>query len=404
MKLKSSAVHNSPLILIKTIFIIITLLFLLSCADSTEEKLKQYGAAGKVNELIEFIKQNKNGNKFELVSIAIEQICINKLSEGLTYLEGIFYFSSTSQKIKDIILTTYNKNALCFNNLSLLIDNLLNDENYSSKSVANILKNCNENDFMAPLLNARELSISLEKYNVLSKSLNVQKHLQISYCPSDQKISDILKSAYSDNGRFYLSPDAYDVVNQISTINNNLSLLGNLDEKIDDLYLQLGSLEERREKYDYFWISGYIVAYYKALKGGGEEYEIKRSGFRLHSILQTTKTIFQSKGTFSLKVKLIDTVPVRVKEEFGGFTQTWDVYKEVTDFEIGEFDRYTNLIKSKKKEIRELESSKNPRKASELKNKILILEKELSRKNDIVKSRLMSLMAESKEYYSQKYN
>jgi len=369
-----------------------------------EEKLKQYGTAGKVDELIEFIKQNKNVNKFELVSIAIEQICKYKFSEGLTYLEEIFYYGSTSQKIKDIILNAYDKNALCFNNLSLLIDNLLNDENYSSKTVANILKNCNKKDLIVSLLKSRDLSISLEKHNVLSKSLNVQKHLEISYCPSDQKILDILKAAYSDNGRIYLSPDAYDVVNQISAINKNLSSLDNLDEKIDDLYLQLGSLEDRREKYDYFWISGYIVAYYKALMGGGEEYEIKRSGFRLHSILQTSKTIFQSKGTFSLKVKLIDTVPVRVKEEFGGFTQTWDVYKEVTDSEIEEYDRLTNLIKSKKKEIRELESSKNPRKINELKNKILILEKELSRKNDIVKSRLMSLMTESKEYYSQKYN
>lgn len=404
MKSRYSSINISHLRYLRTILSLTALLVLLSCANSMEERLKQYGSDGKVNELIEFIKQNKNGNKFDLVSIAIEQICKNKFSEGLTYLEDIFYYSSTSQKIKDIILTAYDKNALCFNNLSQLIDNLLYDENYSSKSVANILKNCNEKDLIASLLKSRDLSISLEKYNVLSKSLNVQKNLQISYCPSEQKILDILNSAYSNNGRIYLSPDAYDVVNQISTINNNLSSLDNLDEKIEDLYLQLGRLEERREKYDYFWISGYIVAYYKALMGGGEEYEIKRSGFRLHSILQTSKTIFQSKGTFRLKVKLIDTVPVRVKEEFGGFTQTWDVYKEVTDSEIDEYDRLTNSIKNKKKEIRELENSKNPTKANELKNKILILEKELSRNNDIIKSKLLSLMTESKEYYSQKYN
>jgi hypothetical protein len=49
-----------------------------------------------------------------------------------------------------------------------------------------------------------------------------------------------------------------------------------------------------------------------------------------HAVLVTEETTFSTKGHFTMDVIVLDSIPVKLKGEFGGFNQKWTVYKEAT--------------------------------------------------------------------------
>lgn len=103
---------------------------------------------------------------------------------------------------------------------------------------------------------------------------------------------------------------------------------------------ELTRLNQQIEKYKPFTISGYIIAktgtFNNEIIGSGENYEVRYTSDVPFSnqtevdrfLLSTVSTSYKSKGNFSLEVVYIGEDDVTVKEEFGGFTQTWMRYGE----------------------------------------------------------------------------
>lgn len=96
---------------------------------------------------------------------------------------------------------------------------------------------------------------------------------------------------------------------------------------------------------------------------GSIEYEISTYGWN-HAYLITSTTKYSSKGTFNLRVRKTGTVTVKLKEEFGGFDQEWDVYVEVPQSKFDERDRKMSVLNEKKLELKAL---KNRLKSVEMK-------------------------------------
>ena len=72
-----------------------------------------------------------------------------------------------------------------------------------------------------------------------------------------------------------------------------------------------------------------------------------------HAILMTTETTFTSKGWFRISAQRVTEVPIKLKEEFGSFTQAWPVYSEVTSSQIADRDAAAALVKQLQEEQRD---------------------------------------------------
>ena len=104
-----------------------------------------------------------------------------------------------------------------------------------------------------------------------------------------------------------------------------------------------------------FTLYGYIIS-----NEGDNLYEIaitnsyRRVISSRHALLMVTSTEFTTKGYFSLDVIRLKTMPVKLKEEYGGFHQTWTVYKEATYADrrvLRELYTQESKLKALKKEI-----------------------------------------------------
>ena len=81
----------------------------------------------------------------------------------------------------------------------------------------------------------------------------------------------------------------------------------------------------------YFPLQGYIVAQVDL-----GLYEIEMAYYGSHAYLQTTETRFKGRGQFTLWAYELMEMPVTLRQEFGGFTQQWKVYREATSDQIRE--------------------------------------------------------------------
>jgi hypothetical protein len=72
-----------------------------------------------------------------------------------------------------------------------------------------------------------------------------------------------------------------------------------------------------------FTLSGFIIGQNNPIS-----YEIYVPGEAQHALLMVSGTSFQSKGGFNLQVVTTGDIPVTVKEEYGGFQQSWHLYRE----------------------------------------------------------------------------
>jgi vacuolar-type H+-ATPase subunit I/STV1 len=76
-----------------------------------------------------------------------------------------------------------------------------------------------------------------------------------------------------------------------------------------------------------------------------------------HAILLTKETTFNSKGKFTMTVRKtgID-LPIKLKEDFGSFTQEWTVYEEVDSETKRTISEKKKLIADKKSEIQSFQN------------------------------------------------
>ncbi len=104
--------------------------------------------------------------------------------------------------------------------------------------------------------------------------------------------------------------------------------IGYYQDKIEKAHEQQGK---------YFLLQGYIVG--QAAIG---LYEISYFGSRAY--LQTTESRFKGRGQFTLWAYELMEIPVTLRQEFGGFTQQWKVYRESTSYEIEKMREAMNSL------------------------------------------------------------
>ncbi|MEN6462413.1 MAG: hypothetical protein ABFC94_13740 [Syntrophomonas sp.] len=113
------------------------------------------------------------------------------------------------------------------------------------------------------------------------------------------------------------------IKNEIQKNNDKISSASQEIQKINNsesIYITLSAYMVRKIDDDNYEIS---LPQYNGYFG-----ELPSSN---HAILKTVSTTFQSKGWFTIKAISEGTMPVDIKEEYGGFTQDWPVYIEVPD-------------------------------------------------------------------------
>jgi hypothetical protein len=136
-----------------------------------------------------------------------------------------------------------------------------------------------------------------------------------------------------------------------------------IQTKIDDIENQINSANQDIASAQEYLDNNKVINLTAFIIGVMEEnfYEIalpQRSYYGLlpsekHAILLTTETQFTSKGKFTITVmKTGIDLPIKLKEEFGSFTQEWTVYKEVTSIAKRTISEKKELIAKEKTEIR----------------------------------------------------
>ncbi len=156
---------------------------------------------------------------------------------------------------------------------------------------------------------------------------------------------DKSKSYNPDNSKL----DSYrDKMNYYDNIRTKFENVFDSERKIRE---EIEELNSEIRKHKGFRLEGIIISVVDRVYGT-ETYEISTYSSRNHALLITTETKFTTKGRFSIDVVKAGTREVRVKEEMGGFDQTWNVYREVKQEEIQE-------VNKKKRKIRELRNKLN---------------------------------------------
>lgn len=149
-----------------------------------------------------------------------------------------------------------------------------------------------------------------------------------------------------------------------------LSLLLEKDKIVneEDLKNQISKqIEKIQSLEDYFTLTAYMIAKLEPYL-----YEIALPQYNVlggmtisaeHALLITTDTSFHSKGWFDLNVTKLQEMPITLKEEFGGFTQNFNVYMEISDNQIETIEVERNILKDLEKKMEEINSIKKEIKA-----------------------------------------
>ncbi len=380
--------HNSK----SLILAIIPIIILCGCSIDKND-ITKYADMGNENKLIQFIDKNKNNKeKYDLILFGINEIITKDLVNCKKFIENSYFENFVDNELELKVLNIYNSNKLTF----LDWDNIL----FKYYKANNIILN-------------DQILIMLNNFN----DDNIEEIYEFS-------IKIFLKDIQNAN-IFELKnrlPELTNKLNKLSLINineNNKDRIQQLDIsmiKYNDSFLEITSIEENLiktkteidtlknrliedEKYiedngEYFYLSAYIVAQtsYTDFSSIFNEYEIALENYdyyygsipsQKHAILLTIETQFSSKGRFSLYAKKLYEVPIQIKQEFGGFTQNWTVYMEVSEQTI-------STIKNKKNDINKYKklSNKKSREKKKL-NEDFVLKKA---KIEAIKSKIISLL------------
>lgn len=307
--------------------------------------LEYYGNNKNSNKLIEYISKNyAKSNHIELVELAIDEIVKNNDNEGIKYLDDLFMNDAKeSNELKDYTVELFNENNIKFNDCTMLckyyinnkdIDNNVKNqlsimiEGYSNEEIdgafINILGDLyNKNDYsnfinVINIYNTENFgsnSVFSNLQNLLEKKQNNQKSIN----DLDNQLKDINTKIDSCN----------------KEIDDTKKTIDDINKKETDLQSTISTSQgDLNSKSNYKNIRFYVIA-----QNDDKSYEIALSTYNRyygeypsddHSILITNDTAISSKGWGNMDVYDKGMVDVKLKENYGGFTQQWHEYVQVS--------------------------------------------------------------------------
>lgn len=310
------------------LFIIIVLLSTSGCIYNREALMK-YSSNGDYDKLINYINKNyDNSNNSELILLAINEIVNSKNNDDLIVLEELFY-KDVSDEIKLEITSAFNNKDKLFKSFEKLNDYFF--ENYKRKENAKI-----STEVLKMLIKYKEDQLIKYNINAFEKKYNSNEF-------EEAHIRLVLLKELFPNKR-----------NSIEALINKFEKLVEVDIDIEEVKNQISELENKIDEIksalinsDYFSLEAFVIA---EMEPNFYEIAIAEKGYYTsipsdnHAYLITSKTKFTSKGRFVMNVVKMYEEDVKLKEQFGGFTQKWNVYYEITD-------EYIETMKSNKKEL-----------------------------------------------------
>lgn len=144
--------------------------------------------------------------------------------------------------------------------------------------------------------------------------------------------------------------------------------IATLTSQIEDQKNIIQTNEDRFNSEKANQTKSFILNAFMIGKHSNAEYEIDVYGKR--ALLIALKTEFTTKGYFNLPVKKLMDMPVKIKEEYGGFDQNWPVFIEIDPKEEqANLQNIATILDESKKKLYELEDQLQENNSA-LKNKI----------------------------------
>ncbi|MEB2296491.1 MAG: hypothetical protein OZ930_08220 [Ignavibacteria bacterium] len=396
---------------IQTLFIFFITTGLIGCGIS-EQEVDEWVIDGNIKKIEEYLKANLYSSKpkdIKLVDYTITKSVSSNLEGMSNFLDSI-YFSKEIDPIvlqhKKVIIISIANQKRKFLKFDKLLDLYVEGIILGKKSIYSPHKGYIEQLFPTygnPILIRERIfpiiisKLTTNQFVEANNILNSLQKIDVELTPEQdqiRKIADQIVIYFQEEKNSYRNYETvkkidYEIDNLDKSYDNKLSILeskindaqltiSNTFSKISELENSISRLEEEKDELDYFWLSGYIVAIVSE-RVSGNTYEIA-TGSRYRSLLTTFETSYNTKGYFSIRARKTGVKKVRVKEEFGGFEQEWNVYEEVIEHEVAMYDERVSSIRQKKKELsslnREIAPTTKKIKVFNNEKEILILKKD----------------------------
>jgi hypothetical protein len=359
--------------------------FLLSCTVD-EDKLHRYAGENDSESIIEFM-EDKDNRDYSLKLKAIDIIVKNKLKDGLKYLEVLFY-EHDEVKFKMKIVQAFHKYNMNFRDSRKLYNYYMDinsrwESPYLKDDVKSILYNSFDKELVHYSDSLLQSALYSENYPLGYKILKIRSEFIV---PDSVivNIRPLIELIVTEPNSF---SSVKSINSQIQLVVAELSKLdadyNEIAKRVEEESNNINSFKEELEKTEYYWISGIVVSEYSP-----RIYEVNIYGADTRAILNTNNTLFQTKGYFEMRVKKTGNYPMKIKDQYGGFTQVWPIYEELTSKDESNYNFLNHSIEKSEKNIRQLEKFSNPNSYSNRKQQLEYKVKNLDKAREQVLNRI----------------
>ncbi len=247
----------------------LTVLLLATGCTTTAEDVRQYGQEKNADLLVRTIEKNyRNNDQEDLVKAALEELIMVEGLKAWPYL-GYRFDHGFSKDLKRYAFQTTDP-TLDMTTLQIrLLDHFSREESHAAREL---------------LKQAADLNISTDLF--------------------PENVTDQMEVAMEVAGQHY----------------HATLMQEDLKDALED-YIKYRDLNQERAN-RYLILQGTIIAVQ-----GDNLYEIAVL-WGQHALLLTVSTSFTGPGSFRLPVEKLSEMPVTLRQNLGGFTQQWQVYRE----------------------------------------------------------------------------
>lgn len=290
-------------------FFTITVIIAACGCGVSENDIRRYGREGNVDLLVRTIdKGYRKQKRHAKVKLAIEQTVKQDIEKAWNYLLYRFDHGFTDDLISHTLLAPSSTSNL----------------NVLQKQFLQYIQESNLTEAQA-----------LEFIRTTWRLINSPEDLRF-YAEAQALVSIAARIGIADE---QIPPPVQEQLQIIINAQTRLDSLQDLQQEakrsINSYQNQLDKAKELQGKY--FLLQGYIVG-----QADIGFYEISYFGSRAY--LQTTESRFESTGQFTRWAYELMEIPVTLRQEFGGFTQQWKVYREATSDQVSEMHEANKII------------------------------------------------------------
>jgi len=308
---------------IAVILLIIIIIISYDANHISKSELLEMGKNREVEQLLYFINKNHQMTyQMSKVQIAIIQIIDNNLNTGKKILEKWVLSEKLSERTMSFVVSRYTENNTSFASCEETIGLYIRTVNSTLKN--NILR-------MLPFFPRNELNKAIQRsllklvkeedLSSITKLLSIEYLNSINQSQTFHKIKSLIVK----------------IEKKQKNINDKKDSIDSINSELKKMNREIQEAQEYIKENKFFYLKAFIIAN-SGTYNGFDMYEISLPEYNYyygnvpsqnHAVLITTETTFKSKGRFELAVQKTGKLPIKLKQQFGGFNQDWPLYIEV---------------------------------------------------------------------------